>query len=85
MKKFDNDLRSDLFNYLKIENGDNSYIKEAINYLEAHHYTSVSNWHDDNYYNDCNYGLLFALCGLNGQRQQDVQEMFKDCFNVSLF
>lgn len=85
MKKFDTEVKSDLFDYLKIENGNNSYIEEAINYLEAYHYTPVVYWHDDNYYNDCNYGLLFGLCGLNGQRQQDMQEMFEDCFNVSVF
>lgn len=85
MKKFDNELKSYLFDYLKIENGNDSYIQEAINYLESYHFRSVVYWHDDNYYNECNYGLLFGLCGLNGQRQQAMQEMMEDCFNISVF
>lgn len=85
MKKFDNELKKDLFEYLKIENGNDSYIQGAIDYLEGYHFQSVIYWHDDNYYNNCNDSLLFGLCGLNRQRQQAMQEMLKDCFNVLVF
>ena len=85
MKKFNTELKKDLFDYLALENECAEDIKEAIKYLEDYHFRSVIYWHDDNYYNECNYGLLFGLCGLNGQRQQAMQEMFKDCFNISVF
>ena len=85
MTKLNEEIKKDLFNYLKIENSDNSYIEEAINYLEKYHYTSTNHWHDDNYNNDCNYGLLFGLCGLNGSRQNAMQELMKDCFNIEMF
>ena len=85
MTKFNEEIKKYLFDYLKIENSDNSYIQECINYLEKYHYTSTNNWYEDNYYNDCNYGLLFGLCGLNGSRQQALQELMKDCFNIEMF
>lgn len=85
MKKFNKELKTDLFQYLAIENECVEDIQEVINYLEGYHFRSVSNWHDDNYYNECNYGLLFGLCGLNGQRQQAFKEMMLDCFNVKVF
>ena len=85
MKKFNTEVKKDLFDYLALENECSEDIKEVLTYLEDYHYKSVVYWHDDNYYNECNYGLLFGLCGLNGQRQQAMQEMFKDCFNISVF
>ena len=85
MKKFNNEVKTDLYNYLTIENKNDQDIKEAIKYLEQYHFKSVVFWHDDNYYNECNYGLLFGLCGLNGQRQNAMQELMKDCFNISIF
>ena len=87
MKKFNNEVKKDLFNYLAIENKnvEDILIQEAISYLEKYHYILTNNWHDDNYYNECNYGLLFGLCGLNGQRQQAIQELMKDCFNIEMF
>ena len=85
MKKFNNEVKKDLFNYLAIENKKDQDIKEAISYLEKYHYISTNNWHDDNYYNECNYGLLFGLCGLNGKRQEALQELMKDCFNIEMF
>ena len=85
MNKFTEEIKKDLFNYLKIENSDNSYIEKAINYLEKYHYTSTNHWHADNYYYNCNYGLLFGLCGLNGQRQNAMQELMEDCFNIEMF
>lgn len=85
MRKFDAEIKRDLFEYLSIENKSDKDIAEAINYLEGYHFQSVNNWHDDNYYNDCNYGLLFGLCGFNGPRQQAMKEMLQDCFGVSVF
>lgn len=87
MKKFNEEIKKDLFEYLAIENKnvESILIQEAINYLENYHCTSVSNWHEDNYYNECNYGLLFGLCGLNGPRQQAMKEMMEDCFNIEMF
>lgn len=85
MRKFDKEVKNDLFEYLVIENKNVEDIHEAINYFEDYHFQSVNNWHDDNYYNECNYGLLFGLCGLNGQRQQAMEEMMLDCFNVKVF
>ena len=85
MTKFNKEVKKDLFNYLAIENKSDQDIKEAISYLEKYHYISTNNWHEDNYHNECNYGLLFGLCGLNGQRQQALQELMKDCFNIEMF
>lgn len=85
MRKFDKEVKNDLFEYLAIENKNVEDIQEAINYLEGYHFQSVNNWHDDNYYNNCNDSLLIGLCGLNRQRQQAMQEMLKDCFNVLVF
>ena len=85
MTKFTEEIKNDLQNYLSIENKNIKDVQEAISYLEKYHYISTNNWHDDNYYNECNYGLLFGLCGLNGQRQNAMQELMKDCFNIEMF
>ena len=85
MTKFTEEIKNDLYNYLTIENKNDQDIKKAIKYLEQYHFKSVAYWHDDNYYNECNYGLLFGLCGLNGQRQNAMEELMKDCFNIEIF
>ena len=85
MTKFTEEIKKDLQNYLSIENKNIKDVQQAIKYLEGYHFKSVAYWHEDNYYNECNYGLLFGLCGLNGSRQQALQELMKDCFNIEIF
>ena len=85
MTKFTEEIKNDLQNYLSIENKNIKDVQEAIKYLEQYHFESVAYWHADSYYYNCNYGLLFGLCGLNGQRQNAMQELMEDCFNISIF
>ena len=85
MTKFTEEIKNDLQNYLSIENKNIEDVQEAIKYLEGYHFKSVAYWHADNYYYNCNYGLLFGLCGLNGQRQNAMQELMEDCFNIVMF
>ena len=85
MKKFTEEIKNDLQNYLSIENKNIKDVRKAIKYLESYHFKSVAYWHADNYYYNCNDSLLFGLCGLNESRQQDMQEMLKDCFNIIIF
>ena len=85
MKTFNKEVKTDLYNYLAIENSCDNDIKEAIKCLEKYFYQSIIKWHDDNYCNNFNYGLLFALCGFNGPRQEATKEMFLDSFNVTVF
>lgn len=85
MTKFTEEIKNDLQNYLSIENKNIKDVQEAIKYLEGYHFKSVVFWHEDNYYNECNYGLLFGLCGLNGKRQQAMKELMEDCFNIEMF
>lgn len=85
MKKFTEEVKKDLYNYLAIENKNKEDIQDAIKCLEKYFYQYTINWHDDNYNKEWNYGLLFGLCGLNGKRQEATREMFLDSFNISIF
>lgn len=84
-KKFPKEIRENLKKYLSIENENKKDIQDAIDYLEKYFYQSTVNWHDDNFFYDYNYGLLFGLCGLNGKQQEEIRKMFEDFYNVSIF
>lgn len=85
MNRFSEEIKKDLYNYLEIHNSNKQDIQNAIKYLEENHYNKINNWHEDNYFNNCNYGLLFALCGFNFNKQVETGGMFKNFYNVIVF
>ena len=57
----------------------------TIIYLLDNHFNSIVKWFDETVNGSNNYGILFYLSGFDGKKQQELQEFFKDQFNVNVF
>ena len=87
MNELKRDLINELKDNLKVHNS-NKHITQlggVIIYLLDNHFNSIVKWFDETVNGGDNYGILFYLAGFDGKKQNELQEFFKNEFDITVF